>query len=296
MPLEPRFLRLAERFIDFVKRETGLNTIVCDETGTIVRATIRSRIGNKHAGAQRIMRNEVDEAAITAEMERANPLTKEGLNCPIVVDGRRVGTFGIAGALETTRPLARVASVVLATWFKELQQETALHETAARVFAGVDGLARQVGESAATAQAIAEEMSGAASEAVERVERAEVVVNTVQRIAQQSRILSINGSVEATRAGDQGRAFAVVAKDMTKLAEETKAAAAAVQTTLGEIARAVARLRKAVSRTTAAAAEQAKSLQEVTHTVATLKEAMVGLEHTFGVDASGADTSKRRER
>jgi sugar diacid utilization regulator len=78
MPLEPPLLLLADRFLEFVKRETGFNAIVCDETGSIVRATIRTRIGDPHQGAQKIMRNEVDEAAITAEDEQANPLVKPG--------------------------------------------------------------------------------------------------------------------------------------------------------------------------------------------------------------------------
>jgi PAS domain S-box-containing protein len=122
MPLEPPLLRLADQFIEFVKRETGFDTIVCDESGTIVRATIRTRIGDPHPGAQRILRHEADEVGITAADEHANPLTREGLNCPIVVDDRRVGTFGIAGPLEITRPLVRVASVVLATWLKDMQR------------------------------------------------------------------------------------------------------------------------------------------------------------------------------
>jgi PAS domain S-box-containing protein len=122
MPLDSRLLLLADRFLEFIESQTGCAAIVCDETGVIVRATVRSRIGNLHAGAQRILRNEVDEAAITAEDAKANPLVKEGMNCPIVVEGRRVGTFGIAGPLETTRPLARVASVVLASWLKDMQQ------------------------------------------------------------------------------------------------------------------------------------------------------------------------------
>jgi len=128
MPLDSPLLLLADRFLEFVESQTGYPAIVCDETGTIVRATLRSRIGNVHAGAQKILRYEANEAAITAEEAKANPLVKEGLNCPIIVDGCRVGTFGIAGPLETTRPLARVASVVLASWLMDTQRA---HQTTA---------------------------------------------------------------------------------------------------------------------------------------------------------------------
>jgi methyl-accepting chemotaxis protein len=43
------------------------------------------------------------------------------------------------------------------------------------------------------------------------------VVRQVNDIAQQSRMLAINASVEATRAGDHGRAFGVIAREMLAL-------------------------------------------------------------------------------
>ncbi len=124
-PLEQRFLDLADRFIAVVKKETGFDTIVCDEAGRIARATLTSRIGEVHAGAQQIMRNGADEVGVTAADEAANPLVKEGWSCPIVVDGRRLGTFGLAGPPETTRPVARVAAVALAGWLEEAQRAQA---------------------------------------------------------------------------------------------------------------------------------------------------------------------------
>jgi PAS domain S-box-containing protein len=122
MPLEPRLVRLAEQFLEFVKRETGFDGIVCDEAGTIALATVRRRVGDAHVGAQKIVRHEADEYAVSRAEAAANPLIKEGVNLPIVIDGRRVGTFGIAGPLEITRPLARVAAAVLATWLKDMQR------------------------------------------------------------------------------------------------------------------------------------------------------------------------------
>jgi carbohydrate diacid regulator len=105
MPLEERFLRIADRFLELIKRETGRNTIICDEHGIIVRSSIPSRVGDEHIGAKRIMRHEMDEYFVTAEEAAANPAVREGMNVPIVVGGRRVATFGIAGTPETSRPL-----------------------------------------------------------------------------------------------------------------------------------------------------------------------------------------------
>ncbi len=123
MPLDQRFLRLADRFLQLIKEETGCDAIVCDEMGTIVRATLPLHAGSAHVGSQRIMRSEAHEYFVTAEEAQGDPVLSEGQNCPIVVGGRRVGTIGIDGPSVTTRPLARVAAVLLAHWAEEIQPE-----------------------------------------------------------------------------------------------------------------------------------------------------------------------------
>jgi len=47
------------------------------------------------------------------------------------------------------------------------------------------------------------------------------IVSAVSKIAQKSKLLSFNASVEAARCGTAGKGFAIIAKEMRDLADET---------------------------------------------------------------------------
>jgi methyl-accepting chemotaxis protein len=64
------------------------------------------------------------------------------------------------------------------------------------------------------------------------------IIATVGDIADQSNLLAINAAIEASRAGEQGKGFGVVAQEIKLLAEQSKEATARVKNILGEIQRA----------------------------------------------------------
>lgn len=82
---------------------------------------------------------------------------------------------------------------------------------------------------------IAEKMHHAMNELQGQTEGINRILETISEIADQTNLLALNAAIEAARAGEAGRGFAVVADEVRKLAEKTMLATKDVSSAIGNV-------------------------------------------------------------
>ena len=98
--------------------------------------------------------------------------------------------------------------------------------------------------------ALVEEINGAASSMnalSEQSQKINNVLTVIGSIAEQTNLLALNAAIEAARAGEQGRGFAVVADEVRSLASRTQSSTLEINEMLSELHRLVAQSVNAMS-------------------------------------------------
>ncbi|WP_281660610.1 methyl-accepting chemotaxis protein [Microvirgula aerodenitrificans] len=123
----------------------------------------------------------------------------------------------------------------LRTISDEMQQIASIAGENAEQARASESAAGQIGQQLDTIAASVEAVNAAGSALEKEWTLIESALQAISGLAEQTNLLALNAAIEAARAGEAGRGFAVVADEVKTLSNRSKASAVQVQATLSQL-------------------------------------------------------------
>lgn len=141
--------------------------------------------------------------------------------------------------------------------------------------ANVDQMSRVAGDIELTSSQI--------NELVESAESISAILSVITGIAEQTNLLALNAAIEAARAGEQGRGFAVVADEVRQLANRTRESADQVSSIVGDLTHRVAGAEASMKKLVA---EINASQEQIQETLSVIDEVQQQVKHTVELNTN----------